>query len=94
MILSVPTVIQSPLGWSKSIHVTAEFSSRKAARGVRLGGERRRKKEGEGREEKGGRGERGERGKGRERGERKKKEEEGEREKGGRGVRWSNIYKI
>ena len=61
MILSVPTVIQSPLGWSKSIHVTAEFSSRKDARGVRLGGERRRKKEGEGREEreeerKGGRG--------------------------------------
>ena len=41
MILSVLTVIQSPLGWSKSIHVMAEFSSRKAARGVRLGGRER-----------------------------------------------------
>ena len=49
MILSVLTVIQSPLGWSKSIHVMAEFSSRKAARGVRLGGK-------EGGEEEGGRG--------------------------------------
>ena len=63
MILSVLTVIQSPLGWSKSIQVMAEFSSRKAARGVRLGGkgrgrgrgERKKKEEeeGEGKEERG-----------------------------------------
>ena len=77
MILSVLTVIQSPLGWSKSIQVMAEFSSRKAARGVRLGGKGR------------GRG----RGKGRGRGERKKKEEEEGEGKEERGVRWRNIYK-
>ena len=66
MILSVLTVIQSPLGWSKSIHVMAEFSSRKAARGVRLGGREK--------EEKGGRGERGKRKRRKERG--RKEEEE------------------
>ena len=57
MVLSALTVIQSPLGWSKSIQVMVEFSSRKAARGVRLGGkEEEEEEEGEG----GGRGGTGE----------------------------------
>ena len=85
MILSVPTVIQSPLGWSKSIHVTAEFSSRKAARVCAARGERRRK-----RRERGEREERKREGEGRE-----EKERGGRRERErGRGVRWSNIYKL
>ena len=53
MVLSALTVIQSPLGWSKSIQVMVEFNSRKAARGVRLGGK-------EEEEEGGGRGGTGE----------------------------------
>ena len=57
MVLSALTVIQSPLGWSKSIQVMVEFNSRKAARGVRLGGkEEEEEEEGEG----GGRGGTGE----------------------------------
>ena len=55
MVLSALTVIQSPLGWSKSIQVIVEFNSRKAARGVRLGGKEE-EEEGEG----GGRGGTGE----------------------------------
>ena len=78
MVLSVLTVIQSPLGWSKSIHVMAEFNSRKAARGVRLG-----EKEGEEEEEEEGGG-RGRREREREEGE---EEGEGEGEGGGRGRR-------
>ena len=72
MVLSVLTVIQSPLGWSKSIHVMAEFNSRKAARGVRLG-----EKEGEEEEEEEGGG----------RGRREREREEGEEEGEGEGER-------
>ena len=75
MVLSVLTVIQSPLGWSKSIHVMAEFNSRKAARGVRLG-----EKEGEEEEEEEGGG----RGRGRRE---RKREREREREREGGGGR-------